>query len=109
MNDLQAAVLGFVQGATEFLPISSTAHVKIVPALLGWPDPGAAFTAIIQWGTLLAAIGYFRKDIVRILTRSVGSVESGEPNRSLLIPIALGTIPIVVCGVLFKKPIENEL
>jgi undecaprenyl-diphosphatase len=108
MNDLQAAVLGFVQGATEFLPISSTAHLKIVPALFGWGDPGAAFTAIIQWGTLLAALIYFRKDIIQILGRPQGSHSEGV-DRRLLAPIIIGTVPIVVCGLLFKKQIENEL
>ena len=60
MSALQAIVLGIVQGLTEFLPISSTAHLRIVPAFLGWEDPGAAFTAVIQLGTMAAVLIYFR-------------------------------------------------
>src|SRR5207302_3976863 len=78
MSDLQAAVLGFVQGLTEWLPISSTAHLRIIPALLGWGDPGAAFTAIIQWGTFFAALVYFRRDIVAILTGRHADRETEE-------------------------------
>ena len=55
----QSVVYGIVQGLTEFLPVSSTAHLRIIPALLGWPDPGAAFTAVIQLGTMLAILSYF--------------------------------------------------
>ena len=63
MTDFEAAIYGLVQGLTEFLPVSSSAHLRIVPALLHWEDAGAAYTAIIQWGTLLAALIYFRKEI----------------------------------------------
>src|SRR5947207_1152628 len=104
MTDLQAVVLGFIQGATEFLPISSTAHLRIVPALLHWPDPGAAFTAIIQWGTVLASLVYFRKDIVSILFRRQppeipdSQPEASQADQHLLLPIVVGTIPIVILG-----------
>ena len=63
----QAAVLGIVQGLTEFLPISSTAHLRIVPALLGWPDPGAAFTAVIQLGTVTAVVLYFWRELLQVV------------------------------------------
>ncbi len=64
MTVLQAIILGIVQGLTEFLPISSTAHLMIVPSLLGWSrEPGAAFSAVIQFGTLVAVLIYFRRDI----------------------------------------------
>ncbi|HSD80739.1 MAG TPA: undecaprenyl-diphosphate phosphatase, partial [Solirubrobacteraceae bacterium] len=66
MDALQAIVLGIVQGLTEFLPISSTAHLRIVPAFLGWDDPGAAFTAVVQLGTMLAVVVYFRRDLWNI-------------------------------------------
>ena len=66
MTAFQAIVLGIVQGLTEFLPISSTAHLRIVPAFLGWEDPGAAFTAVVQLGTMAAVLLYFRADIARI-------------------------------------------
>jgi undecaprenyl-diphosphatase len=98
----QATVLGVVQGLTEFLPISSTAHLRIVPALLGWPDPGAAFTAVIQLGTLVAVLAYFRHDIVSI-TRGVFR---GEQLGWM---IAVGTVPVVVIGLLFKHNIETNL
>jgi undecaprenyl-diphosphatase len=111
MNDFQAAILGFIQGATEFIPVSSTAHLRIIPALLGWEDPGAAFTAVIQWGTLLAALIYFRKDILNILMGNKGQKTddpSTHADQRLLMPIIVGTIPVVILGLLLKHKIENE-
>lgn len=105
MGYVEAILLGFVQGVTEWLPISSTAHLRVVPVLLGWSDPGAAFTAIVQWGTVLAALVYFRRDLVALLGR--GRSEVGV-DRRLLVPIGLGTLPILVCGVLLKHSIEVE-
>src|ERR671934_175975 len=64
MGDFEAIILGIVQGLTEFLPISSTAHLRIVPAFLGWDDPGTAFTAVVQLGTMAAVVIYFRDDRV---------------------------------------------
>ncbi len=110
MTDFQAVVLGFVQGATEWLPISSTAHLRIVPALLGWGDPGAMFTAVIQWGTFFAALVYFRKDILQILFRgrlTGRDDDRPEAGRHLLLPVVVGTIPVVIAGVLLKKHIEG--
>ena len=69
MDAFQAIVLGIVQGLTEFLPVSSTGHLRIVPAFLGWEDPGSAFTAVTQLGTLAAVLIYFRADLWRIATR----------------------------------------
>src|ERR1700712_6085950 len=66
MSNFEAIVLGLVQGLTEFLPISSSGHLRIVPALLGWEDPGAGFTAVIQLGTMAAVLIYFRADLWRI-------------------------------------------
>ena len=63
MDLIQAVIYGLIQGLTEFLPISSTAHLRIAPALLGWQDPGAGFTAVIQLGTVLAVLIYFGKDL----------------------------------------------
>jgi undecaprenyl-diphosphatase len=97
----QAIVLGVVQGVTEFLPISSTAHLRIVPALMGWDDPGAAFTAVIQLGTLVAVLAYFRNDIVSIARGAF----RGEKMAWM---IAVGTIPVVALGLLFKKRIEHD-
>lgn len=111
MTDFQAVVLGFLQGATEWLPISSTAHLRVVPALCGWSDPGAAFTAVSQLGTLLAALVYFRRDILGILLRARDGEagEAAQADRRLLLPILVGTVPVVVCGVVFKHAIENDL
>src|SRR3982750_2400602 len=67
MTIIEAIVLGLVQGLTEFIPISSTAHLEIVPVLLGWGDPGAAASAVIQFGTWIAALIYFARDIVRLI------------------------------------------
>lgn len=110
----EALLLGIVQGLTEFLPISSTAHIRIVPALLGWEhDPGAAFTAVIQWGTLLAVLLYFWQDILRLTSGVLGGVLSGKPlgtpEAKQAWMIVVGTIPIVICGVAFKDWIKGPL
>jgi len=109
----QAIVLGIVQGLTEFLPVSSTAHLRVVPELLGWDDPGAAFTAVIQCGTLLAVLAYFRRDIARIGFAWLDETRRGQFGRSLdgrmgwMMIVA--TVPIVVCGLAFKDYIERDL
>lgn len=109
----EAIVLAIVQGLTEFLPISSTAHLRIVPALAGWSDPGAAFSAVIQIGTLVAVIAYFWRDIVRILAAMLGELRQGKIGAThdsrLGWMIAVGTLPIIVCGLLFKSQIETTL
>lgn len=112
MNWFQGAVLGLVQGLTEFLPISSSAHLRIVPALVGWDDPGAAFTAVSQIGTEAAVIIYFRKDISRIIkawSRSVRVKElrRADPDARTGWLVIVGTIPISVLGVAFKDSIEG--
>ena len=113
MNILQAIVLGIVQGLTEFLPISSSAHLRFVPAILGWEDPGAAFTAIIQIGTLIAVLIYFAKDISSISGAVVSGIMNGKPFGTTEAKtgwmIAAGTLPIVILGLLFKKDIETTL
>jgi undecaprenyl-diphosphatase len=112
VDALQAIVLGIVQGLTEFLPISSSGHLRIVPALFGWRDPGAAFTAVVQLGTMAAVLLYFRADLWRIARASLASVRDPEQRRTLDarlgLYIVLGTIPIAVFGLLFADPIENE-
>lgn len=79
MTNLEAIVLGLVQGLTEFLPISSTAHLRIVPALLGWSDPGAAYSAVIQCGTLAAVIFALRRDISALAGGLLRGILSGRP------------------------------
>src|SRR3954452_22882621 len=77
MSLFEAIVLGIVQGLTEFLPISSTGHLRIVPAFVGWGDPGSAFTAVIQLGTTAAVLIYFREDLWRIARAWLGSLRGG--------------------------------
>lgn len=113
MSIFEAIILGIVQGLTEFLPISSTAHLAIVPRLCGWEDPGAAFTAVIQLGTLVAVLAYFWADVLRIgravLTGLASGQPLGTPEARLGWMIAAGTVPIVICGLLFKHHIESTL
>ncbi len=111
MSILEAIVLGIVQGLTEFLPISSTAHLRIVPAFLGWSDPGAAFTAVTQLGTALAVVIYFRRDLERIARTWLRSLR--EPSLRSQLDARLGwylviaTIPISIFGLLFRNQIET--
>jgi undecaprenyl-diphosphatase len=108
---LQAIILGISQGLTEFLPISSTAHTLVVSRLLGWPDPGAAFTAVTQVGTELAVVIYFRNDIARILKAWFASLTKVEqrsnPDAKMGWYVIIGTIPIGVAGLVFKSSIET--
>jgi undecaprenyl-diphosphatase len=110
---IEILVLAIVQGLTEFIPISSTAHLRIVPALFGWDDPGAPFSAVLQIGTLVAVLWYFWRDIVRILLAMLADVQHGKfastHDAQLGWMIAVGTLPIIVCGVLFKEQIETTL
>ena len=109
----EAALLGIVQGLTEFLPVSSSAHLRIIPALAGWADPGAAFTAIVQIGTLVAVLLYFWKDIFSIVRAVVEGIVKRNPFGSTEARmgwmIVAGTIPIVFFGLLFKTEIETSL
>ena len=114
MDWLQAIVLGIVQGLTEFLPISSSAHVSIVGQLFfQGKDPGAAFTAVTQLGTETAVLVYFRKDIWRIITHWFGSftgkVEKGDPDARMGWLVIIGSIPIVLLGLLFQDAIDSTL
>ena len=102
-----AALMGLVQGLTEFIPISSTAHLRVLPALLGQPDPGAAYTAVIQLGTLLAVIIYFAKDLLHVPVAMYR--EHGTFDAKLLPLLIVGTLPIVAAGLLLKKHIEGDL
>lgn len=100
-----ALVLGIVQGLTEFLPISSTAHLKVVPVLLGWGDPGIAFTAVIQLGSIAAVLAYFRRDLVEVgrgVARACRYGQWRDPSARLGVAIALGTLPILLAGLALK-------
>ena len=110
MGWIEAVVLGLVQGLTEFLPISSSAHLRVVGEAFGWDDPGAAFTAISQIGTEAAVLLYFRHDIWRILTAwiaSLGGRRKGDPDARMGWLIIVGTLPIVVLGLVFQNSIET--
>jgi len=116
VSTLEAIVLGLVQGLTEFLPISSTGHILFVPALAGWPDPGAAFSAVIQLGTMAAVLVYFRTDLWRMAVAFVKSFagdrtlwRSSDSDARLGWYIVLGTIPISIIGIVFKDQIENNV
>jgi len=112
MNTIEAVVLGTVQGLTEFIPVSSSAHLRIVPALLGWDDPGAAFTAVLQLGSLVAVIGYFLKDLIEMARASIAAItdrsKPPSPAARHLLYIIVGTIPVAVLGTLLKHRIEND-
>lgn len=111
MSWFEAIVLGIVQGLTEFLPISSSAHILIVSRLFGWGDPGAAFTAVSQIGTETAVLIYFRRDIARIASTWGRSLWRRELRNSLDARmgwyIIVGTIPIAVLGLTFAPIIET--
>lgn len=113
---LEAAILGIIQGLTEFLPVSSSAHLRIAGAFLpSGTDPGAAFTAIIQIGTEAAVLLYFRRDIWRIATAWLGQFVGGRQDAVARDDarmgwlVIVGTLPIVVLGLLFKDAIETSL
>ncbi len=113
MGLLEAVVLGLVQGLTEFLPISSTAHLRIAPELFGWKDPGAAYSAVIQLGTVAAVLLYFRKDLAQLSRGFVVGLIRRQPMATVESRLAwfvlIGTVPIGVCGLLFKEHIETSL
>ena len=109
MTLVQSIVLGIIQGLTEFLPVSSTAHLRIAPALLGWPDAGAAFTAVIQLGTLLAVVIFFLRDLLGMLTALADPNRRRGPQARLLLYLVVGTVPIGIAGVLFRHAVEGPL
>ncbi|NBD15586.1 MAG: undecaprenyl-diphosphate phosphatase [Cyanobacteria bacterium] len=111
MNAFQAVVLGIVQGITEFLPISSSAHLKVVPVALGWGDPGITFSAVIHLGSIAAIIWYFRQDLTQLLRGSAKGIREQDYYNSdlrLTAAILLGTLPILVCGIFWKLLVNDE-
>jgi undecaprenyl-diphosphatase len=109
---LQAIVLGIIQGLTEFLPISSSAHLIVIPKLLGWPEQGLAFDIALHVGTLAAVILYFFRDWLQIIAQGFGARvvvgDSGlQRNRGLLWLLMLATVPAGLAGLLFQKKIEG--
>ena len=119
MNLIQAIILGIVQGVTEFAPVSSSAHLVLVPWVFGWPSPGVAFDAILHWGTLTAVMIYFWRDWVRVIkgffrsltTRGAWNAQPGgrlaDADSRLAWWIIIGTIPAMVLGLAFKDFFES--
>ncbi|CAN5598270.1 undecaprenyl-diphosphate phosphatase [soil metagenome] len=108
---VEALALGVVQGLTEFLPISSTAHLRVVPALCHWQDPGAAYSAVIQLGSVVAVLAYFFKDLLSISTGAFAAIKNkdyGDRDLRMVGAIIVGTIPICVLGLLLKPLLEQD-
>jgi undecaprenyl-diphosphatase len=105
----KVALLGVIQGITELLPVSSTAHMRVVPLLLGWPDPGAAFSAAMQMAALAAVVSYFWSDVAALAggsVRALGRGDFGDRDLRLVFWIAVATLPIAVAGLLLA-PVLN--
>ncbi len=115
VNLFQAIVLGFVQGATEFIPISSTAHLKAIPVFLGWDDPGVSFTAVIQLGSIAAVISYFWSDLNQIVKGIIKAIRHSNyesPDFWLAVGLALGSLPLIFAGLvltIFEPPIYETV
>lgn len=113
MSWLEAILLGLLQGVTEFLPVSSTAHMDIVPQLLHRPDPGAAFSAVVQLGPIVAIILYFRQELARYVrgilrTGTPANIKRGDTDARLGWFTLLGTIPLIIFGVLLERKIDHD-
>ena len=116
VNWWQAIALGFVQGATEFIPISSTAHLKAIPVFFGWGDPGVSFSAVIQLGSIAAVLSYFWSDLANIVRGMIKAIRTSDYESQefwMAVGIAVGSIPIIFFGLLltiFEPPFyENTL
>lgn len=110
MTLLQAIVLGILQGATEFIPVSSSGHLVLLPWLLDWPEPGLAFDAILHWGTLVAVLAAFWRDLYRLLLAGLKSLRTrslADPEARIAWWIVIGTIPAAVIGYLFQDFFET--
>lgn len=111
MEPLHAIVLAVVQGLSEFLPISSSGHLILIPHLFGWPDQGLAFDVAVHVGTLLALLVYFRREVVAMIAAWLGSVFRGSHSADsrLAWQVLVGTIPVGLAGVVFGNAIEENL
>lgn len=112
MDLLQLIVLAVVQGITEFLPVSSSAHLILVPTLTGWTDQGIALDVATHLGTLLAVMVYFRREALRMLWEALGRGALGpqaQTHNSLLLRVAVGTVPVIVAGLLARDLVEGPL
>jgi len=111
MDTLQIVVLAVVQGLTEFLPISSSAHLILVPVILRWPDQGLVFDVAVHVGSLMAVIGYFRHEVVSMTQAWFASTLKRQHSADSRLAwwVIIGTVPAVIAGLLFKDVIESEL
>jgi undecaprenyl-diphosphatase len=111
VTSIQIIVLAIVQGLTEFLPISSSGHLVLVPYLVEWADQGLAFDVAVHFGSLLAVVVFFREDIAGLLRGGVQLLGGGarSPQAYMALSIALGTIPAAAAGLLFASWIEANL
>ena len=111
MDIIQTISLALIQGLTEFLPISSSAHLILVPVLLGWPDQGLAFDVAVHVGTLLAVLLYFRSEIVAMIAACVAWLtgRGASAESSLALAVILATLPVIIAGFVFKDVIEQSL
>src|SRR5207248_7369269 len=111
MNIFQAIVFGAVQGFTEFLPVSSTAHLILLPWFLGWPDPGLSFDVALHLGTLVALLIYFRADWIALIESALGILKgrTQAPNARMVMLIIAATIPGAIAGALFEHKVEEAL
>ncbi len=110
LDYLQIGILGIIQGITELLPISSTAHMRVVPALLGWQDPGSAFSAAMQLAALAAVVSYFWKDVRQVTTGSIEAVRKRDYDNQwfkLAVAIILATIPIGIAGIALSSTLNS--
>ncbi|HUV22177.1 MAG TPA: undecaprenyl-diphosphate phosphatase [Gammaproteobacteria bacterium] len=111
MDNLQIVILAIVQGLTEFLPISSSAHLVLLPQVLNWPEHGLVFDVAVHFGSLLAVLYYFRHEVLRMLRAWASSLAGGEANQDSLLAwwVIIGTLPAVAVGFLFQHSIEGNL
>ena len=111
MDNLQIIILAIVQGLTEFLPISSSAHLVLLPQVLNWPDQGLVFDVGVHFGSLIAVLVYFRVEVKRMLKSWLHSLAGGQADRDSLLAwwVIIGTLPAVLVGFLLQGPIEEQL
>ncbi len=111
MDSLQIVVLAIVQGLTEFLPISSSAHLVLLPRLFGWPDQGLVFDVAVHFGSLIAVLFYFRDEVRRMLKSWLRSVSGGDGDADSLLAwwVIIATLPAIIVGFLLHGPIEQQL
>src|SRR5438128_1355856 len=111
MTIFQAIIFGAVQGLTEFLPVSSTAHLILLPWFMGWPDPGLGFDVALHLGTLVALLIYFRVEWIALIGSALGIVRgrTQSPDARMAMLIVAATIPGAVAGALFEHKVEEAL